>query len=139
MKSTYELLSIFLDNQNLPNPTPRLIALSEVPECAEIGEDYNLLDLPVCRRKISGLKLLSAMSVKEASSLINTFLDCKEIIVLLDYSSVSRIACALYLKRVLQAITYLSQGHPEIAFVLAGDIQKWAEQLMMNYVVETSL
>lgn len=139
MKSTYKLLSIFLDNQNLPMPAPRLIALSEVPECAEISEDYNLLDLPVCRRKISGLKLLSAMSVTETSSLVNIFLDCKEIIVILDYSSVSRIACALYLKRVLQAISYLSQGHPEIVFVLAGDVQKWTEQLMMTYVAGNCL
>lgn len=133
MKSTYELLSIFLDNRDLPKPVPQLIALSEVPECADVGEDYNLFDLPVCRRTVSSMRLLSAMSAAEASSLADTISGCREIIVLLDYNSASRIACSLYIKRVLQAITILSEGHPELTVILAGDVKKWTDQLQMIY------
>ena len=133
MKSTYDLLSIFLDNQDLPKPAPKLIPLFEVPECAELGDDYNFLDLPFCRRKISGLKLLSSISAADTTSFVDTFLDCKEIIISLDYSSASRISCALYLKRVLQAISCLSQSQPDIVIMLAGDVQKWTELLRMIY------
>lgn len=62
MKSSYELAGIFLDQQPLPRQSPRIIDQCKVPLCADIEDDYNLFDLPVCCRKISGLKLLSTVS-----------------------------------------------------------------------------
>lgn len=133
MKSTYELLSIFLDRQPLPLLPLRIINLSEVPECSEIGEEYNLFDLPVCKRKISGLKLLSMTSASETTSLVSRLVDCKEIFIVLDYNSTSSVACKLFLKRVLQAATFLISEHLEIDIVLVGSDYCWMELLQLIY------
>jgi len=133
MKSTYELLSIFLDGQALPMCPPQLISISEVPECSEIGEEYNLLDLPVCRRKISGLKLLSMASEDETTAHVSSLVNCKEILVLLDYSSTSSVPYKLFLKRILQAATFLIRDHPAIAIILVYNDYGWAEQLGLLY------
>lgn len=81
MKSTYELLSIYLDRQPLPKKIPEIICEYQMPLCSEIEDEYNLYDLPVCFRKISGLKLLSFQSISIALSLINKLVNCKKIYV----------------------------------------------------------
>lgn len=133
MKSSYELLSIFLDKQPLPSQLPKIVDQSEVPQCADIEDDYNLFDLPICRRKISGLKLLSAVSPENIMDFVGKLVDCQEIYIILDYHSVSTIACQLFMKRILQAMYLLMCKYPKTNFVLVSDEQELTNVLNRIY------
>lgn len=135
MKSTYNLLSIHLDHQPIPKSKPQLIRVSDIPVCSEIDEEYSLMDIPYFIRKVSGLKLLSTVSLNESATLIKKNVDCQELIIILDYQCFSEIACTLYMKRILQTISYLQSCYPGMTVFLAGDNPKW--NLLLNQVFET--
>ncbi len=133
MKPSYELLSIFLDQQPLPKQMPQIICQSEVPQCANVEDDYNLFDLPICRRKISGLKLLSAVSLENIIAFVSKLVDCKEIYIILNYHSISTIALQLFIKRILQAVFLLMSRYPKMKFVFVCDEQETADVLTRFY------
>ena len=121
MKTSYALLSIFLDGVPIPENAPPKLSLTETVNIWDIKEEPNLFDYPSCRRKVSSNDLLSLSSADELKALLNMLDDCKQIIVTMDYKSRSTAARRLYAKRVLQAITLLSENNPNTVFLLADD------------------
>lgn len=121
MKSTYKLLNIYLDGQSLPAQVPTIFDAAEVPECFELEEEMNVFDFPVCRRKISGMKLLSYHSEADVLNLISKLPDCKELVVVLNYNSASQTAYNLFLKRVLQAVFLIMKQYPDMAMIFVGN------------------
>jgi len=121
MKSTYKLLNIYLDGQALPEQVPRIFDTAKVSECCEIEEEMNIFDYPVCRRKISGMKLLSFRSEADILNLIGKLPDCKELVIYLDYNSTAKTALYLFLKRVLQSATIVLKQYPGMAITFVGD------------------
>ena len=129
------MLSIYLDGKPLPSVQPQVEDFSKIPFCLEIDDEYSLVDLPYCRRKISGMKLLSYLKEDSLISLPDKLNDCKEIIIIMDYYSDSVIAKKLFLKRVLQAVDQISQIHSELIFILAGDETIWKKMIRKMYVM----
>jgi len=121
MKSTYKLLNIYLDGQLLPTLAPRIFDAAEVTECCELEEEMNIFDYPVCRRKISGMKLLSFHSEADILNLMGKLPDCKELYIFLDYNSTAKTAYNLFLKRVLQSATIIIKQYPGMAIAFVGD------------------
>ena len=121
MKSTYKLLNIYLDGQSLPARVPKIFDVTEVPECPELEEEMNVFDFPVCRRKISGMKLLSYHSEADILNLIGMLPNCKELVIAFDYNSVSQAAYNLFLKRVLQLASLIMKQYPNMAITFTGD------------------
>ena len=133
MKLTYDLLSIFLDKQPLPEQMPRIIKQSEMPLCADIEDAYNLFDLPICRRQVLGTKLLSAVSLDNMLGFVGNLVDCKEIFIVIDYQSISETAVELFIKRILQAILILQNKYFEMIFVLVSNNPKFENVIQMIY------
>lgn len=102
MKSTYSLLCIYLDGKKLPTKKPEIINLSKTTDYLDIDNDYTLFDYPICKRKISGIRILSANSADEINTAIKNLVNYKKVVIELDYYSVSKVACTLFLKRILQ-------------------------------------
>lgn len=121
MKSTYKLLNIYLDGQSLPAQVPTIFDAAEVPEYFELEEEMNVFDFPVCRRKISGMKLLIYHSVADILDLIDKLPDCKELVIVLDYHSASQAAYNLFLKRVLQTVFLIMKQYPDMAMIFVGN------------------
>lgn len=121
MKSTYNLLNIYLDGQSLPERVPRVLEAAEVSECSELEEEISIFDFPVCRRKISGMKLLSFRSELVFFNLISRLPDCKELFIFLDYNSPSKTAYNLFLKRVLQSASLIIKQYPSMDITFVGD------------------
>ena len=121
MKSTYKLLNIYLDGQSLPAQVPTIFDAAEVPECFELEEEMNVFDFPVCRRKISGMKLLIYHSEADILDLIDKLPDCKELVIVLDYHSASQAAYNLFLKRVLQTVFLIMKQYPDMAMIFVGN------------------
>ena len=122
MKSTYKLLNIYLDGQPLPVQAPKIFDAADVSECCELEEEMNIFDFPVCRRRISGMKLLSYQSEANIINLIDMLPDCKELVIMLDYNSTAQAANTLFLKRVLQTALLIMKKYPDmsIIFVVEG-------------------
>ena len=121
MKSTYKLLNIYLDGRSLPTQIPKIFDATDVAECCELQEDMNIFDFPVCRRRISGMKLLSYHSETDILSLIDKLPDCKELVIVLDYNSAAQAAYNLFLKRVLQSTSIIMEQHPDMTITFIGD------------------
>lgn len=134
MKSSYNLLSIHLDQKPIPKQELQFIHLNDVKEIWDISDNYNLFDYPICNRKISGQKLLSANSLEDITTLVNKLVNCNIITIVLDYWSISTVAIKLYAKRVLQMVALLLQNYPAIKFQLAGDDSKWHQVLKTIYL-----
>ncbi len=60
-------------------------------------------------------------------------LTSEEIVIVLDYHAPSRIACKLYVKRVLQIIYLFSKRYPSIAFSIATDDEKLLYEVFLFY------
>ncbi len=133
MKSSYHLLGIYLDRVPLPEKKPEIIDLQNLCYVWDICEDYNLFDYPVCRRKISGSQLLSANTLTDYENHLNLIKECKELIVTPEYRSRSRVACRLYVKRMLQALYLLLEHHPYLAVIIAVDDESIIEEISTLY------
>ena len=133
MKSTYQLLNIDLVNVPIPTVIPRIVYESEAQELWDLHEDYNLFDLPICKRKVTVSSLLSSLSFSKHYAEISNLVKCKEIVIVLDYHSPSQIACKLYVKRVLQIIYLFSKRYPSIAFSIATDDEKLLYEVFLFY------
>ena len=133
MKSTYKLLNIYLDGQPLPAQIPKMLNAAEMPEYYELEEEMNIFDFPICRRKISGMKLLTYQSETEIYKEIKTLPDCKELIIILDYKSTSKSAHELYLKRILQAVYLITKCHPDLTVTFTGHNDEYTiKQIYQN-------
>ncbi len=120
MKSTYKLLNIYLDGKLLPAQVPKIVDAASVRECCELEDEITVFDFPVCRRKISGIKLLSYQSEADILNLIGILPDCKELIIFLDYNSTAKIAHNLFLKRVLQVVSLIMTHYPNLSITFVG-------------------
>ncbi|MCF0132312.1 MAG: hypothetical protein HUJ72_00450 [Blautia sp.] len=121
MKSTYKILNTYLDGQELPEQDPRIFDATEASECCELEEGVNIFDFPVCRRKMSGMKLLSFHSELDVLNLIGRLPDCRELVILLDYNSAAKTARDLFLKRVLQSASLIMKQYPGMTITFVGD------------------
>lgn len=120
MKSTYKLLSIYLDKQSLPSSSPVIQDVSLWSECADLREDSSVFDFPICKRKVSGKFLLSEDIFLPIQNFINRLLVCHEIIIVWDYESNSLVANLLFAKRLLQLSEILRANNPGIRFMHAA-------------------
>ena len=80
MKSTYKLLNIYLDGRSLPTQIPKIVGAAEASKYYEIEDGMNIFDFPICRRKVSGMKLLSYQSELDILNLVDRLPDCKELL-----------------------------------------------------------
>ena len=132
MKSSYKLLNIYLDGQPIPTCMPCFADWDDTRAYAEVEESYTLFDIPVCRRKLSGMKLLSYRSGEEIVQVIANLPADAELAVILDYQSVSASACRLYIRRILQTIYLISKQCPHLKILLVGECAV-REKLMQFY------
>lgn len=121
MKSTYKLLNIYLDGRPLPTQIPEIVGTAEVSKYYEIEDEMNIFDFPICRRKVSGMKLLSYQSELDILNLVDRLPDCKELLIILDYNSIAEAAQNLFLKRILQVVSLLKTHYPDMNIKFVGD------------------
>ena len=121
MKSTYKLLSIYLDGKPLPTKIPKTSNDTNVSEYYEFDEEINIFDFPICRRKVSGLKLLSFKSEDDVLEPLKLLPNCQELMVVLDYNSTGNAAYKLYLKRVLQSVYLIMKKYPNLTISFVGN------------------
>lgn len=120
MKSTYRLLSVFLDRRSLPDIAPAIVDATEYDEIDDICSERTLLDYPVCIRKTSALFLLGQQSFKQIEMMIER-IDCRmTLVALLDYHVNSTAANQLFIKRTLQMTELIVKRFPQAAVVLAA-------------------
>lgn len=120
MKSTYRLLSLFLDRQALPDKEPVLADSSEYDETDDICSERNLLDFPVCIRKVSAMFLLGQESFQQVETIIEK-VDCRmTLVILLDYHAECEVANRLFIKRTLQMVEMIKKRYPRASFMLAA-------------------
>lgn len=137
MKSTYRLLSIYLDQTPLPVNPPIIVDMSKLDSIQDITQEYNLFDLECYERRVSGSDLLSYQGLTGITNIIDCQPWCAQIYIILDYVSRADVATALYSRRVLQTIRMLQEQYPQIEFMLAADgecIDVYQAMLQQIYV-----
>lgn len=135
MKSTYRLLSIFVDGVDIPCDKPDVYEA----DCNNIFDLYSeetLLDFIVNERKIAGSMLLSCENKDDLESKIQMAGKCDKLWIVLDYYSGMEAADMLYIKRTLQVMTIIQSMYPRlnIAFTASENHEKFRAQ--MNKVYE---
>lgn len=127
MKSTYRLLSIYLDRTPLPLNPPIIVDLSKMDLLQDMSEEYNLFDLECYQRRVGGGELLSYEEFNAITDIIDRQSWCERICIVLDYTSIAPVAAALYVRRILQLIRMLQERYPQIGFVLGAD-PEWIDE-----------
>ena len=124
MKSTYRLLSVFLDGKALPGKEPAIMDATEYDETDDIRSERTLLDYPVCVRKTSAMFLLGQQNFNQVEMMIER-IDCRMmLVVLLDYYAGCDVANQLFIKRTLQMIEMITKRFPQASVVLASSVSE---------------
>lgn len=123
MKSTYRLLSIYLDRAPLPDHPPNIADLSKLDSVQDISQEYNLFDLECYQRRVSGSGLLSYTGYPAVAAVLDQQPWCERIYVVLDYVARATVATTLYMRRVLQLVRMLQGQYPQIEFTFAADAE----------------
>lgn len=121
MKSTYRLLSIYLDRTPLPVNPPIIVDMSKLDPIQDISQEYNLFDLKCYQRRASGSVLLSYTGGPAVANILDQQPWCERIYVVLDYWSRASVATMLYMRRVMQLVRILQEQYPQIEFMLAAE------------------
>lgn len=120
MKSTYRLLSIYLDRKPIPVDPPVIGDLSKLDPVQNISEEYNLFDLQVYQRKIDGSILLSSDDYSFVTNIMDQHPWCGRIYIVLDYTTKATVAVTLYVKRILQVVRMLQDRYPQKQFMIVA-------------------
>jgi hypothetical protein len=121
MKSTYRLLSIYLDNKPIHRTGSHIENAVNYCAVSDIAEEYSLFDYPKCCRKVSGKFLLSTNDFSEIECYLNKLPVCHQLFVILDQDPISPIVGQLFAKRVLQATELIKNRFPGIALTIAAN------------------
>lgn len=113
MKSTYKLLTIYLDRKPLPSAAPDIIDAEEYCNYADVREEPTLLDYLNGTRTISGRWMLQQDGVEAINTYLNRLLCCRKLYCLLDYNSNSIVANRLFMKRMMQILQVLQATNPD--------------------------
>lgn len=135
MKSTYRLLSIYLDRTPLPTNPPLIVDMSKLDPIQDIAQEYNLFDLESYQRRVSGSELLSCMGFHAVTRIVDAHPWCERICIVLDYTSRASVAVILYVRRILQLVRMLQERYPQIEFMLATDSELIREYQQMTYKI----
>jgi hypothetical protein len=121
MKSTYTLLSIYLDNKPLLRNGFKIESSKNYISIPDIFDEYTLFDYPKCRRKVSGKFLLSTNNFSEIENCLNKLLVCHELIIMFDQNPVSLVVSQLFAKRVLQVAEMIKEQFPCISLTITAN------------------
>jgi hypothetical protein len=121
MKSTYRLLSIYLDNKPLIRTDTQIENTGNDCTVPDLAEEYSLFDYPRCRRKVSGKFLLSTNDFSEVKRDIAKLPICHQLFVILDQDPVSPIVGRLFAKRVLQAAELIKDRFPGVKLTIVAN------------------
>ena len=117
MKSTYQILSSYLDGRPLAKDVQVRAWSSEDENLFFIDADLNVLD---CRRVLPGSRLLID-DLAMISGQIDLLNSLEELVIKIDYCSPMTVINKLFLKRILQAIGQLQQNHPNVVYIIAAE------------------
>ena len=120
MKSTYQILSSYLDGRPLAKDVQVRAWSSEDENLFFIDADLNVLDFPHCRRVLPGSRLLID-DLAMISGQIDLLNSLEELVIKIDYCSPMTVINKLFLKRILQAIGQLQQNHPNVVYISAAE------------------
>ncbi|MBR2659915.1 MAG: hypothetical protein IKE15_00790 [Clostridia bacterium] len=126
MKSTYKLLTIYLDRKPLPSVAPVIVDAGGCSCFVDIREEPTLLDYLNGTRTVSGRWMLRQDSIEMLNIYINRLLNCQKLYCLIDYCSESIIANRIFIKRMLQMLGIIQTINMDISLQFAAPKDKIA-------------
>jgi hypothetical protein len=121
MKSTYRLLSIYLDNKPILQTGSRIENAVNYCAVSDIAEEYSLFDYPKCYRKLSGKFLLSTNDFSEIECYLNRLPVCHRLFIILDQDPILPVVGQLFAKRVLQSAKLIKDRFPGVTLTIAAN------------------
>ncbi len=119
MKSTYKLLTIYLDGKPIPFVAPQIKDAEICSKYPDIREESSLLDYFDGARTISGRWMMQQTGAEMINGQLNKLLHCRVIYCLMDYCSASIIAKRLFIKRMLQLLFMIQAANADKTIHLA--------------------
>jgi hypothetical protein len=121
MKSTYNLLSIYLDHKPVLDTNLHIENNSEFCTISDLSEEYSLFDYPVCCRKVSGKFLLSTNNFSEIECYLNKLPVCHRLFIILDQEPISIVVGQLFAKRILQVAEMIKKRLPSTVLTIVAN------------------
>ena len=120
MKSTYKLLTIYLDGKPIPPVAPKVADAEILSDVPDIGKEPSLLDYVDGARTVSGRWMMQQSRAETIIMQLNKLLHYRKLYCLMDYYSASKIANRLFTKRMLQLLFMLQVKNPDRTICLAS-------------------
>ena len=135
MKSTYKLLSIYLDGKNIPESRPLIKNSLSEDILFGLEMDYCIFDLEIYQRRISGMELLSCKNRDALEEILQLAEPCDYIWILLDFFPDMETVKLLFLKRILQIMRIMQERWKEkrIGLLVEYDNPGQYDMLLNNY------